>query len=211
MFKNKIAIDTINEFLYNIGMSIYKELVKFKCEVCGKEVKRYRRSDSKMRFCSTSCGGKSAIKIAIKVDKSGDKNPAWKGGVRHALGYVYILHHNHPNSNDKGYVAEHRLVMEKKLGRYLKTEEKIHHINGIKSDNRIENLQLLNGQKEHMKFHDISYLGHIAFIKSKHKKKCIVCQKEFIALSPHSKFCKKCKSKYGWKIYQRFEEVINGI
>ena len=68
------------------------------------------------------------------------------------MNYVKILSKQHPN-NVKGFVLEHRLVVEKKLGRYLKKEEVVHHINENKQDNRIENLMLFKNNKEHMKFH----------------------------------------------------------
>jgi hypothetical protein len=58
-------------------------------------------------------------------------------------GYKFIYIPNHPNADSRGYVREHRLVMEKKLGRYLQRDEIVDHINGIKNDNRMENLQLV--------------------------------------------------------------------
>lgn len=50
-------------------------------------------------------------------------------------------------------VLEHRYIMEKFIDRPLNPSEKIHHINGIKTDNRIENLELINNQSEHMHIH----------------------------------------------------------
>jgi hypothetical protein len=68
-------------------------------------------------------------------------------------GYVMFAYPNHPRTNAKGYVREHILVMEAAIGRYVVWPEQIHHINGIKSDNRIENLQLCANHAEHFKLH----------------------------------------------------------
>ena len=77
--------------------------------------------------------------------KYGSDSPVWKGGrIIDNMGYVRIYKPDHPYVNKGGRVLEHRLVMEKKLGRYLTKDEIVHHINGIKDDNRIENLQLVN-------------------------------------------------------------------
>ena len=59
-------------------------------------------------------------------------------------GYWYILDKNHPYSGKQGYIAEHRLIMEKHLGRYLTKQEAVHHINHNIADNRIKNLMLFS-------------------------------------------------------------------
>lgn len=68
----------------------------------------------------------------------------WNGGIYINRGYRKLLRPNHPNADIDGYVLEHRLVMEKSIGRLLTKDEEVHHINGNKTDNRIENLQLLS-------------------------------------------------------------------
>lgn len=65
-------------------------------------------------------------------------------------GYIYIRMPKHPNAILGGYIAEHRLIIEKNIGRKLKSNEVVHHTNGIRDDNRIENLKLCS-QSEHCK------------------------------------------------------------
>lgn len=65
-------------------------------------------------------------------------------------GYVLIYKSSHPYCDSKGYVREHRLVMEDHIGRYLTVEEVVHHINKNKEDNRIENLMLFVNHSEHV-------------------------------------------------------------
>jgi len=75
----------------------------------------------------------------------GEKAHNWKGGRKiNSQGYVLIYSPNHPNKDQQGYVREHRLVMEKYLDRYLNKNEVIHHINRIKNDNTIENLEVIS-------------------------------------------------------------------
>lgn len=92
------------------------------------------------------------IKTLIKQHQKGDKSPFWQGGKSRKNGYILIKSHTHPYRYNNNYVCEHRLVMEEKLGRYLQPFEKVHHINGIKSDNHIENLILISNS-EHSQLH----------------------------------------------------------
>lgn len=71
----------------------------------------------------------------------GSKNPNWKGGRFIASnGYVKIYCPNHPCADSKGYAQEHSLIAYKVMGRKLNHPECVHHINGIKTDNRNCNL-----------------------------------------------------------------------
>lgn len=84
---------------------------------------------------------------------SGIKHPMWKGGRTKANGegYMMLWMPHHPSCDKRGYILEHRYLMEQKLGRYLNSSEEVDHINGIKDDNRLDNLKLFNSHTEHIK------------------------------------------------------------
>jgi hypothetical protein len=84
---------------------------------------------------------------------SGEKHYNWKGGIKNYDGRIFILKPDHPHANKSGYVRQSRLVMEEKLGRYLKPSEVVHHKNGKKDDDRPENLELFESQNSHTSFH----------------------------------------------------------
>lgn len=84
---------------------------------------------------------------------SGDKSPHWKGGRIKRGEYIYVKRPDHPHASKQGYVAEHRLVMEMVLGRFLEARETVHHINHDKADNRPENLMVVGNHGEHIRDH----------------------------------------------------------
>jgi hypothetical protein len=92
--------------------------------------------------------------IEWNKEHTGEKHPKWKGG-RYVTKRGYILIHSpdHPFRNNHDRVFEHRLVMEQSLGRFLTKEEAVHHINGVCSDNHLENLKLVNKLLHHKLFH----------------------------------------------------------
>ena len=88
----------------------------------------------------------------------GSKASNWKGGKILVGGYLYIYSPTHPNKTKDGYVCEHRLVMEKHIGRYLKPNEIVHHKNKNTQDNRIENLLLME-RGDHTRLHTTKCKG----------------------------------------------------
>ena len=112
------------------------------CRNCGKPFPR--RPSHRQIFCSYQCVGNYVVKSGSRIGKSAAN---WQGG-RHLdrEGYVWILvGREYPRAIQRGngwYIKEHRKVMAEILGRSLQPWEQVHHINGLRDDNRPENLEL---------------------------------------------------------------------
>lgn len=87
--------------------------------------------------------------------QTGSKNGQWKGGRSVASnGYVLIrVGVGHHLADVRGYAYEHRVVAETKIGRRLRPGEQVHHINGLKSDNRPENIEVVASRSHHAVLH----------------------------------------------------------
>ena len=114
---------------------------KVSCKECGISfnVLSYRIKQGRGKYCSMACKHKGQSKAI-----GGKNHYKWQGGVSMHNGYRLLTQPDHPFCNKDGYVREHRLVMEKHIGRYLKPEEVVHHINGDRLDNKVENLQIIS-------------------------------------------------------------------
>jgi hypothetical protein len=121
------------------------------CRHCGKEFLQspLKRKDGKpIEHCSRTCGVRASYaRQEHPMAWRGENSRHWEGGRKKTgTGYMSIYSPGHPSIKvgARKYVLEHRLVMEKHLGRFLTEGEFVHHKNGVKDDNRIENLELWN-------------------------------------------------------------------
>lgn len=129
-----------------------------KCLKCGKEF-YVPKSQLSQNYCSSKCRYLCPL---YRESISGKNAGTWKGGRMMIKGYVYTHSPKHPHRNSGNYVAEHRLVMERHLGRYLLPTEDVHHINKKKDDNRIENLKI------------VCHSNHFNAVR------CPYCEKDFL-------------------------------
>ena len=119
---------------------------------CGKTIAAFNRNGELFYAPGHHWRGKK--RINENRNQKGSLNNNYKGGrIIDGYGYIQICSPGHPKATKRGnYVREHILVMERNLGRYLIKGERVHHINGDKQDNRIENLKLMI-HGEHSRHH----------------------------------------------------------
>lgn len=129
------------------------------CSECGKKHSKFRIT----KFCCKKCQRdnfykenkhrllqkslkrereKIRIKRGLPLDHPRLLKKAGEGHLDKRTGYQYLTKTNHPNAGKNGRILEHTLVMSEYLKRPLMKGETVHHINGIRNDNRIENLEL---------------------------------------------------------------------
>ena len=104
---------------------------------CGQE--REVLANNLRRGESVSCG---CFKVEERAKIHGSRHPKWKGGRRIENGYVVLSNADYPGAKPFNKTAEHVVVMARHLGRPLRPGESVHHKNGVRDDNRIENLEL---------------------------------------------------------------------
>lgn len=104
------------------------------CATCGVDVTRYVSRGQKRFFCSRECRWENHRHAKQK----------------NAAGYILVfIGKGQPGAGKSGHILEHRLVMQDILGRPLLPEENVHHKNGVKDDNRLENLELWTRSQPH--------------------------------------------------------------
>lgn len=122
--------------------------------------------------------------------------------------YIGVYAPNHPRATKEGVVYEHVLVAEEKLGRYLKDEEVVHHIDENKYNNSSENLMVFKTNSDHSSFHKGNKnikLDNDVYVTLNKKEKyivCPICNKN--KMYNTAKMCIKCTNK-------NRKELLNGI
>lgn len=164
---------------WRIGVTTY---TKTTCSVCGEVcfVIRSLLIASGRAVCSRSCAGR--------------RSPLKAGESRLSVsGYRVRYMPDHPMSDKAGRLLEHRLVMSEHLGRLLESHEVVHHKDGNRSNNAIENLELLQSHKEHVAVH-----AKESELYQLHKQgllRCSACR----VIKPFAAFDEGKTMRYGYK------------
>jgi len=107
--------------------------------------------------CSTWSVVKSLQRFGVKKNLDAcphKKDKSLPKGVIRKQGYLLVYSPQHPFTSGRGYIGQHRLVVEEAIGRYLTDLEEVHHVNEKRDDNRVENLLVMPDYKTHMRFHN---------------------------------------------------------
>lgn len=148
------------------------------CPVCGNTI--LQRVDGRPRTCSRTC--------ARKIEwKNKEREGQIKGRYKHGSGYWMVRRPDHPRAYKNKWIFEHVIVMEGIIGRPLLSGEHVHHKNGIRDDNRPENLELWTTTRKDPAGQRNSDLWEFFEMKLKELNLTSI-QQEGIALLAHSIF-----------------------
>ena len=167
-----------------------------KCKWCGGDKRPYCKN-----FCSIKCFGEfqkskrpEANRVCKRCDVKFRTNPAYikrrkNAGIFCSRDCFFKYKKDNPihTLDSEGYIRvsktrEHRIVMENHLGRKLKSTEHVHHKNGNKADNRVENLEILTNTE-----HQEKHASQLPYIE------CCDCQIKLKQRVPNHKRCSNCK------------------
>lgn len=167
-----------------LGYTSRNKYIYLACEKCQKP--RWIRliGDSPVSKLCKHCSDQSKM-----ANQNGENNPCWNGGkMVTQRGYVKVRKPNHPQADSRGYICEHRLVMESIVGRYLLPNEIVHHIDGNLCNNEPSNLMLLKSQTYHLYYHQL-------------KRKSTSCKKcgGFLIFDYDEIFCLSCSALHDVK------------
>lgn len=133
-----------------------------RCGIKSRKVSDYPASEKSRNWCRELGHLRKGYKMTqaqkdciSKANKGRRKRPDYEFGGHEKLrddGYVKVYAPDHPHCTKDGYVMKHILIIEREIGRYLNPGECVHHINHIRSDNRVENLRLMTIH-DHMSMH----------------------------------------------------------
>ena len=148
------------------------------CEHCGKEFVVANIAELDHRFCSKSCA-----KQSLRDPNKNTYNELYKPG--------------YPGAKANGNIMEHRYVMQEHLNRALLPEEVVHHNNGFKKDNRIENLTLFDNSNSHTIYHNYDSSEIKETTNDNGAKHCSVLQQVVEIHRPgYQRVCKNCGNNF---------------
>ncbi len=142
-YQKNCSLKCRNRSRGRISRGHHPKLITLICEVCDKPFIQKRLTNTS--YCSFGCKKLGVFRKFKGLIVKGPRKHVWGSGHITKTGYRIISKPNHPNSvkgKRSGQIMEHVFVISEQLGRPLRRGETVHHKNGIRHDNRIENLEL---------------------------------------------------------------------
>ena len=161
-YKSGVSVPTIANILCASQRLVYNILEENNVKMIGQENRKGKKIDKsiceKMSATRISRHYKMSDKQKKIISEANSCNFDGMNGYGHTKprsdGYISCYVPRHPYCHKDKYAMLHTVIMERSIGRYLYRDEVVHHVNGVRDDNRIENLQLMkthDHQSMHMK------------------------------------------------------------